>query len=120
MSLWRSLVPGAVAAVLLIAANGCSPTETSEEDEQKEPHFVLGNSRFNTYDYDGAVEAFQQSLEVNPHSAQAHYRLAQIFDTKKPDPAAAIYHYQEYLQLDANAENAELVRQRVIACKQQL
>jgi LysM repeat protein len=124
MSLCRRLAAGAVAAVLLIAANGCSPPESSDQDEEKEPHFVLGNSRFNTYDYDGAIEAFEQALEVNPHSAQAHYRLAQIFDTKKcaraPDPAAAIYHYNEYLRLDARAENSELVRQRVLTCKQQL
>jgi len=108
------------AAILMIAVNGCSPSDQSQQDEEKEPHFVLGNSRFNGYEYDGAIEAFQESLEINPRSAQAHYRLAQIYDTKRPDPAAAIFHYQEYLRLDTHAENADVVRGRIVTCKQQL
>ena len=120
MSFWSRLIPGAWAAMILIAVSGCSPSEQSDQDEEKEPHFVLGNSRFNGYEYDGAIEAFHESLEINPRSAQAHYRLAQIYDTKRPDPAAAVYHYQEYLRLDPHAENAEVIRQRIVTCKQQL
>jgi len=120
MSLWGRLISGALAAMVLIAVNGCSPADQSDQDEEKEPHFVLGNSRFNGMEYDGAIEAFEESLEVNPHSAQAHYRLAQLFDTKRPNPAAAIYHYQEYLRLDPQADNAEVINQRILNCKQQL
>jgi LysM repeat protein len=109
-----------IASMALGIVNGCSPADQSSEDEEKEPHFVLGNNRFNTMDFPGAIEAFEQSLEVNPRSAQAHYRLAQLFDTKEPDPAAAIYHYQEYLRLDPNAENPDIIRQRINTCKQQL
>src|SRR5580698_3768 len=90
---------------LAIAATGCAPTSGSSDDE-KEPHFVLGQSRVNEMDYQGAVEAFEDSLEVNPRSAQAHYQLAMLFDTKLPDPAAAIYHYEQYLKFDPNAPNA--------------
>lgn len=109
-----------LAALLLLAAGGCSGPDQVSTDEEKEPHFVLGNSKFNSLDYPGAIEAFQEALEVNPRSAQAHYRLAQLFDTKQPDPAAAVYHYNEYLRLDAQAENVEVIRQRIAACKQQL
>ena len=107
-------------AAVFTAVNGCSPTDSSQTDEEKEPHFVLGNSRFNEMNFDGAIEAFEESLEVNPHSAQAHYRLAQIFDAKEPDPAAAIYHYQEYLKLSAGAKNRDVIQQRIDSCKQQL
>jgi LysM repeat protein len=106
--------------VLFVTANGCSPADSSQSDEEQEPHFVLGNNRFNELDYNGAVEAFAESLEVNPHSAQAHYRLAQIFDSKEPDPAAAIYHYQEYLRLSPDANNRDVIQQRINSCKQQL
>ena len=37
-----------------------------------------------------------------------------------PDPAAAVYHYQQYLKLCPNADNAEVIRQRIYRCKQQL
>jgi len=104
----------------LIAVNGCSPVDSGQMDEEKEPHFVLGNSRFNEMDWNGAIEAFEESLEVNPHSAQAHYRLAQLFDTKEPDPAAAIYHYEQYLKLSPDAKNSDVINQRIDSCKQQL
>ena len=120
MSFWSRTNFYPLAALVLLAAGGCSPSGPSAADEEKEPHFVLATSRFNSVDYRGAVEAFQESLEVNPRSAQAHYRLAQIFDTKQPDPAAAVFHYQEYLRLDQRAENAAVIRERITACKQQL
>ena len=120
MSLWRRTNFYPLAALLLLAAGGCAPSAPSAADEEKEPHFVLATSRFNGMDYPGAIEAFQESLEVNPRAAQAHYRLAQIFDTKQPDPAAAVFHYQEYLRLDQRAENAAVIRERITACKQQL
>ncbi len=106
----------------MAAANGCSPGDASQPDDEKEPHFLLGNSRCNEMDWTGAVEAFSESLEVNPHSAAAHYRLAQLFDTKVPvqDPAAAIYHYQEYLKLEPDASNRDVIKGRIDSCKQQL
>jgi LysM repeat protein len=120
MSFFGRLNPGALGLAVLLALNGCSPMDSSQTNEEKEPHFVLGNSRFNEMDFSGAVEAFEESLEVNPHSAQAHYRLAQIFDSKVPDPAAAIYHYQEYLKLSADVNNRDVIEQRIESCKQQL
>ena len=110
----------AFAVAALLTVNGCSPSEQSQLDEEKEPHFVLGKSRVNSMDYSGAIEAFGESLEVNPRSAAAHFQLACLFDTKASDPAAAIYHYQEFLRLNPKAENAEVIKQRVYSCKQQL
>jgi tetratricopeptide (TPR) repeat protein len=118
MTFWKWVLPLA-AAILIGAVGGCEPGQNSL-DEEKEPHFVLGNSRVNAMDYQGAIEAFQESLEVNPRSAAAHFRLACLYDTKESDPAAAIFHYQEYLQLEPKADNAEVIKQRIYSCKQQL
>jgi len=115
----RGFLP-VMAAVSLLAVNGCAPSESSQLDDEKEPHFVLGKSRVNAMDYAGAIEAFGESLEVNPHSAAAHFQLACLFDTKQSDAAAAIYHYQEFLRFNPKADNAEVVRQRIYSCKQQL
>ena len=89
-------------------------------DEEKEPHYVLGRSRVNAMDYDGAIRAFEEALEVNPHSAQAHYQLAMLYENQQSDPAAAIYHYQQYVKYDPQAENADLIAQRITSCKQKL
>ena len=104
----------------LVAVSGCSPTAQGQLEDEKEPHFGLGKSRINQMDYHGAVEAFQEAIAVNPRSAPAHFQLACLFDTKESDPAAAIYHYQQYLKFEPNARNGEVIRQRIESCKQQL
>jgi tetratricopeptide (TPR) repeat protein len=102
---------------LAAALSGCTQ---SDQDDEKEPHYVLGISRVNAMDYQGAVEAFEESLEANPHSAAAHYQLGMLYENQESDPAAAIYHYEQYLKFDASAENADIIRQHIAACKQQL
>ncbi|HTV41681.1 MAG TPA: tetratricopeptide repeat protein [Candidatus Sulfotelmatobacter sp.] len=114
MSFWIRLL---FVSVIAAALSGCAP---SDQDEEKEPHYVLGISRVNAMDYQGAVEAFEESLEVNPHSAAAHYQLGMLYENQESDPAAAIYHYQQYLKFDPSAENADIIRQHIAACKQQL
>jgi tetratricopeptide (TPR) repeat protein len=108
------------AAVLLLAGAGCSPMDSGPMDEEKEPHYVLGKSRVNAMDYDGALRAFDESLEANPHSAQAHYQMAMLYENQESDPAAAIYHYQQFLKFDPKTENAEIIAQHIASCKQQL
>jgi len=120
MSFWGKLNFGLPVALLLLAVNGCAPSESGSLDDEKEPHYVLGKGRVNAMDYAGAIEAFTGALEVNPRSAAAHFQLACLFDTKSAEPAAAIYHYQEFLRLNPQADNAEVIRQRIYSCKQQL
>jgi len=112
-------LPGAIILCLGAILCGCDPGQSSLDDK-KEPHYILGENRVNAMDYQGAVDAFEQSLEVNPHSAAAHFELACLFDEKISDPAAAIYHYQQYLKFEPKAENAEVVNARIATCKQQL
>jgi tetratricopeptide (TPR) repeat protein len=109
-----------LAAALVAAAGGCSPLDSNPLDEEKEPHYVLGKSRVNAMDYDGAIRAFEESLETNPHSAQAHYQLAMLYENQESDPAAAVYHYQQYLKYDPKADNGAVILQHIASCKQQL
>jgi tetratricopeptide (TPR) repeat protein len=114
MSCWIRLL---FALWLGAALSGCTQ---SDQDEEKEPHYVLGQSRINAMDYQGAAEAFEESLEVDPHSAAAHYQLGMLYENQEADPAAAIYHYQQYLKYDPTAENADIIRQHIASCKQEL
>jgi tetratricopeptide (TPR) repeat protein len=110
------------AGVALLAGGlcGCLPSASDPREEQNESHFKAGKSRVNSLDFHGAIESFERALEMNPRSASAHFELGWLFNEKEPDPAAAIYHYEKYLKLRPNADNAELVRQRINACKQDL
>jgi LysM repeat protein len=111
-----------LATVGLVGLNGCSLSDSGSLDEENEPHYILGKSRVNALDYSAAVDAFNDALQVNPHSAAAHYQLACLYDSenKVADPAAAIYHYQQFLKLNPRAENAPVVNQRIEGCKVQL
>ncbi len=120
MRFWHRTVSCACAAVLGGALGGCEPPGQGAADDEKEPHYVLGQNRVNAMDFQGAVEAFEESLEANPHSAAAHFQLAMLYDEKEANPAAAIYHYQQYLRFDPKAGNAEVVTQRISTCKQEL
>lgn len=89
-------------------------------DEEKEPQFLIGRSRVNDLDYQGAVEAFEQALETNPRSAAAHFELGCLYEAKVPDPAAAIYHYQQFLKLHPDTAKAEIIRARITRLKVKL
>jgi tetratricopeptide (TPR) repeat protein len=106
------------AAAWLLA--GCLPSAQNRADEEKEPHFLAGKSRVSTLDFKGAIESFEKALEINPRSAAAHFELACLSDQKEADPAAAIYHYQTFLKLRPEAGNADVVKQRIQTCKQEL
>lgn len=120
MEFWNRIVLAAAALWLGGVLAGCAPSGQSPADEIKEPHYILGQSRVNAMDFEGAIEAFEQSLEANPHSAQAHFQLAMLYEQKDANPAAAIYHYQQYLKFNPKAGNADLITQRIETCKQQL
>ena len=100
--------------------SGCFLSGQSSIDEQKEPHFLDGKRRQNALDYKGAIECFEKSLQVNPKSGSAHLELACLYDKNESDPAAAIYHFERYLKFQQNAGNADVIRQRILACKQDL
>ena len=99
---------------------GCSPPGSGASDETKEPQFLIGRSRVHAMDYPGAIEAFEQALETNPRSAAAHFELGIMYAEKAADPAAAIYHYQKYLQLCPNAGNSATIQGQIVRLKQEL
>lgn len=119
----------ALAVLLCASLNGCEPPGQSQQDEEKEPHFIEGMRALNTYDYGGAVEEFEKAVEANPRNATAHFELGCLYEgtrqgeeqePKQQDSAAAIYHYEQFLKLRPNAANADFVKQRIINCKQDL
>jgi tetratricopeptide (TPR) repeat protein len=112
------------AGLILLAGlvlSGCGPYAQSRLDEEKEPHFMAGKRCVSAIDYKGAVEEFEKALRINPQSASAHFELAGVLERKEvADPAAAIYHYEQFLKLRPDADQADLAKGRVLSCKQEL
>ncbi len=108
---------------LLIGAlwvGGCLPSSHSQLDEEKEYHYLAGKSRITSMDFKGAIQSFERALEANPQSSAAHFELGWLYDQKESDPAAAVYHYSRYLRFRPGADNADMVKTRILACKQEL
>lgn len=92
-------------------------------DEQKEPYYLAGQRKLSSLDYKGAVEAFEKAVEANPRSGSAHFQLGLLYEQKVTEEnsfAIAVYHYNRFLQLRPESEYAEIVRQKIIACKREL
>ena len=118
---WRAKFFRAGPAVFLgLVLCGCLPDRPVAADEEKEPQFLIGRSRVNSMDFPGAIESFEQALALNPRSAAAHLELGWLHAEKELDPAAAIYHYQKFLDLRPAADNAETIRQHIFRLKQEL
>ena len=105
---------------LALVCAGCLEEPGSDQDELKDPHVVQGKNLAKSLDFQGAVDAYGKALEVNPANAAAHFELFWLHEQKVLDYSAAIYHGERYLKLRPNASNAELVRQRILGCKQEL
>lgn len=105
---------------LALVCAGCLEEPGSDQDELKDPHVVQGKNLAKSLDFQGAVDAYGKALEVNPANAVAHFELFWLHEQKVVDYSAAIYHGERYLKLRPNASNAELVRQRILGCKQEL
>ena len=110
---WR----GAVWVLFCLWWTGCSLGGRGLEEE-KDPNYLAGRSRKATLNYTGAIEAFERSLEANPHSAAAHLELGLIYyQNVTTNWARAIYHFEKYLELRPRANNADLIRQNIDYCK---
>ncbi|MEW6304204.1 MAG: LysM peptidoglycan-binding domain-containing protein [Verrucomicrobiota bacterium] len=100
--------------------SGCLPPGNSALNEEKDPYFIAGQSKVNSMDYQGAIEAFEKALEANPRSASAHFELAILNEQKAKRPAAAIYHFEQFLKYRPKSDMEETVKQHILACKQEL
>ena len=120
MTFWQWLLRVAGAVSLMAALGGCLPSSHSQLEEEKESHYQAGKSCVTSLDYRGAIQEFEKALEVNPRSASAHFQLGWLYEEREPDPAAAIYHYQKYLELRPHADDTEVIRQHISNCKQDL
>ena len=106
--------------LLCVALAGCRPGATGQGDEQKDPYYLAGKNRLQERNYQGAIDMFEKTLDVNPRSASAHFELGVLYEQQQGDYAAALYHYQRAVTLRPDLSSAELARQRIQECKREL
>ena len=109
-----------LALFLMAAPVGCSMGGRSNLDEERDPHYLEGESREASKDSSGAAEAYHRALENDPHNASAHKKLGILYSQSLDEPDAAIYHFKKLLLLRPADPHADVIKQHVLLCKQKL
>jgi LysM repeat protein len=109
-----------LAFALALLAGGCIPQRSAQSNPKQDPHFLRSQTLISQMDYSGAIDELQRALITNPESAPAHAELAFLYKDYADDPAAAIYHFNNFLELDPETDQSKLIRQNIDNCKMQL
>jgi LysM repeat protein len=120
MTMCSASIRGLGLALTVLLPAGCIPPPGSGDQTQAERYYDAGKSRMNRQDFSGALAAYEQALQADPHMAKAHFDLALLFDRDLNSPVKALYHYVRVLELDPAFPGADLVSNRLAAIKFQI
>ena len=88
-------------------------TDEKLEKQVATMHYNLGVIYQTQNKYDESIKEFENDLSVNPNDADAHYNLALIYDKDKNNRQEAINHYNMYLELEPDAQDALQVKEHL-------
>lgn len=107
-------------AQLRLAEKKLADFQQKVHKERLSVHYNLGVIYDKSGMYLEALKEYEKALAVDPQDPDTHYNLAILYDDHLDDNRVAIRHYQEYLRLRPNAEDAEQVREWVIRAERDL
>ena len=59
------------------------------------------------------IDLYEAALDDSPRGAEAHYKLALLYDDKLNDPVSALHHFKRYLALSPNGPHAKEVKDSI-------
>jgi len=77
-------------------------------------HYNMGNVFYHKGDFVKAAQEYRSALDLVPSDAAAHFNLAYVSAERLRDYKAALKHYREYLVLNPNASDLNLVKQKIL------
>lgn len=80
-------------------------------------HYNLANTFFERGLYEKAAREYKKVVDLMPYDAAAHYNLAFVCGEFLNDYQTALDHYQQYLYLNPEAEDEELVKEKILEVK---
>jgi tetratricopeptide (TPR) repeat protein len=115
----QAISPAMEEATYNILSHGSelNPNDESFRDELAKAHYNMGNIFFQRGEYQRAVVEYYQSVDLSPYDADTHYNLAFVSSEYLKDPETALKHYQWYLYLKPEANDGDLVKEKMLAAK---
>ena len=98
----------------LLCFAGCSPEAQLGEKEEK--HYVRGQQLLKENKPQEALAAFLKVIEKRRDAADSHLEAGRLYLTVVKDPIQATYHFNRYLELRPESDEAPLVRQLLDTC----
>jgi len=80
-------------------------------------HYNLGNIYYQQGEYELSAIEYERAVELLPYDADAHYNLAFVSSENLGDQETALKHYQQYLYLKPQAEDANVVKEKILSAR---
>lgn len=93
------------------------PNDENFKEELAKAHYNMGNIFFQRGEYQRAVVEFYQAVDLSPYDPDTHFNLAFVSGEYLKDQDTALKHYQWYLYLRPEADDIDLVREKMAAAK---
>jgi tetratricopeptide (TPR) repeat protein len=105
---------------MLSKGGDLDPEDQQFKEELAKAHYNMGNIYFERGEYQRAVVEYYQAVDLLPNDPDTHYNLAFVSGEYLGDPETSLKHYQWYLYLRPNAEDAPRVKEKIIQAKMYL
>jgi len=97
---------GCVAGVCILAGGGSlGQSRALQNAEQAMRHIELGNKKYKSGDFNGAIREYTETIKINPQNTIAYISRA-ISRTRTGDPEGAIADYNSAIRLDPASQIA--------------
>lgn len=122
MIFWAFTCRGLVLLGLLgFTWSGCFPMGNQTAKRRVNAYMQRAENEKDASDFNGAVEAYEKALQIDPDLARAHLELGLLYDNNLDDPVSAVYHFEHYRRLSPEAEEKKpFIKSRIVRCKQEL
>ena len=98
--IFSKLCLAVIIPIFMIVVTSCGPG-----DEDTHPIYIKARKEKENQHYEKAAEDYEKYLLINPTSAKAHYKVAEVYNDNLNDPFMAIYHFKQYLKYNPKAYN---------------
>ncbi len=94
--------------------NDLDEMRESMRTDEAQVHYNMGTIFYHQGKHREARDEFRKSVELAPNDANAHFNLAYVAGDYLHDFQTALDHYQMYLYLEPNAQDAPLVQEKIL------